>query len=709
MHHDYLRGAYLCINCYIPLYQMKLTDLNKLSTKREKALNAFGIYSVTDLLYLFPRRYIDKSNIKPIRMLGESQDPVSVLGTVDSKEVQGYGGKRRLEVYVSDQTGTLKVVWFRGWKYFISKLNEGDLVSLFGKPKRFGRDISMAHPEVEILENRGEIEKYNTLLPIYPSGKPLSKAYITHKMIADWVNEALNKTQIPEFLPPAIREDHNFKERQVSLKLIHQPTSEKEAAATLERFKYEELFLFELSMAKIKMMQREKADGPVLKPGSLTSAFFNSILPFDLTKGQISALSDIRHDIASTTQMNRLLQGDVGAGKTVVAIGAALMAIDSGYQATLMAPTEILAEQHYHTIKKYLEPLGLNFRLLVGGQKKTLRNDILSDIAGGTCNLVVGTHAIIQDQVQFHKLGLAIIDEQHRFGVKQRTEMLQKGDHPHLLVMSATPIPRSLAMTVYSDLDISLIKELPGGRKPIKTAVRTDKDQETIYNFVSETVSDGGQVYVVYPLIEESEALDLKDATMGFEKLKRRFPDIPMGLLHGQMKSEEKDSIMNSFADGKLKILVSTTVIEVGVDVPNANVMIIEHAERFGLSQLHQLRGRIGRGSRQSYCILKPGEKLSESGRFRLKKMVETTDGFEIAEADLKLRGPGDFLGTKQSGLPEFRYADIVDDRLILEQAKSDAWKIISRDPKLNEGGHQSLKKIFTPYFKKRAEYFGIG
>lgn len=688
---------------------MKLTDLPKLSSKRRDALQAFGIHSVIDLLYLFPRRYIDKSNIKPIQMITESSEPVSVVGTVDSKEVQGYGHKRRLEVYVSDQTGTIKVVWFKGWKYFISKFKEGELVSLFGKPKRFGRSISMAHPDVEVLKSRDELEKYNTLLPIYPSGKPLSKAYISHKMIAEWVDEALNNVSISEFLPQNIIEAHKFLPRHQALRTIHQPESYREAAHALERFKYEELFLFELSMARIKQMQREKADGPILKPGSLTRSFFNGILPFELTEGQISALSDIRADLESTTQMNRLIQGDVGAGKTIVAIGAMLMALDSGYQATLMAPTEILAEQHYHTIKEYLGSLNVNFRLLVGGQKKSLRDDILSDIAGGTCNIVVGTHAIIQDQVQFHKLGLAVIDEQHRFGVKQRTEMLQKGDHPHLLVMSATPIPRSLAMTVYSDLDISLIKDLPGGRKPIKTAVRTDRERDSIYRFLEETVNKGGQVYVVFPLIEESEALDLKDATMGFEKLKRRFPDIPAGLLHGQMKSEEKESIMNSFAESKLKILVSTTVIEVGVDVPNASVMIIEHAERFGLSQLHQLRGRIGRGTKQSYCILMPGKKLSESGRYRLKKMVETTDGFEIAEADLKLRGPGDFLGTKQSGLPEFKYADIVEDRLLLEQSKADAWKIIKEDPSLNQNNHASLKKIFNPYFKKRAEYFGIG
>lgn len=688
---------------------MKLTDLSKLSTKRAQALRSFGIHSVVDLLYLFPRRYIDKSNIKPIGMLGESDDPVSVVGKVTSVQVQGHGRKKRLEAHISDGSGSLKVVWFRGWKYFITQVKEGELVSLFGKTKRYGSDVSMAHPDLEKLKSREEIKKYDHLLPIYPSGKPLSKAYITHTMISEWIEFLLKEVELEEFLPDSILSQHNFSGRMDALESIHRPQTRNKAARALERFKYEELFLFELSMAKVKQVQIERHEGPVLKPQKLTHKFFNSVLPFELTAGQKSSLSDIRHDLADRTQMNRLIQGDVGAGKTIVAIGAMLMAVDSGFQATLMAPTEILAEQHFHTLQNYLEPLDLNTRLLVGGQKKSLREDILSDIAGGTCNVVVGTHAIIQEQVRFHRLGLAVIDEQHRFGVKQRTEMLHKGDHPHLLVMSATPIPRSLAMTVYSDLDISLIKDLPGGRKPIKTAVRTDKERESIYQFVEKTVNDGGQIYIVYPLIEESEALDLKDATMGFEKIRRRFPDIPAGLLHGQMKAEEKESTMNAFAEGRLKILVSTTVIEVGVDVPNASVMIIEHAERFGLSQLHQLRGRIGRGTRQSYCILMPDHKLSESGRFRLKKMVETTDGFEIAEADLKLRGPGDFLGTKQSGLPDFQYADIVEDRILLEQAKHDAWSVIKRDPELKHKEHQPLKKVFEPHFKERAEYYGIG
>lgn len=688
---------------------MKLTDLPKLSTKRAQALRSFGIRTATDLLYFFPRRYIDKSKIKPIGLLGESDEPVSVVANVTSVQVQGYGHKRRLEAYLTDDTGTLKVVWFRGWKYFISQVKEGELVSVFGKTKRFGNSVSMAHPELEKLKNRDEIRKYDHLLPIYPSGNPLSKAHITHKLISGWVKQLLKEMELEEFLPDYLLATHSFPARMDALNSMHRPKSRKQARQALERFKFEELFLFELSMATIKQIQVERHNGPELKPGPRTHRFFKSILPFELTDGQKSALSDIRSDLSDGVQMNRLIQGDVGAGKTIVAIGAMLMAIDSGYQATLMAPTEILAEQHFHTLRNYLEPLEVNIRLLVGGQKKSLRQDILTDVSGGHCNIAVGTHAIIQESVEFQKLGLAVIDEQHRFGVKQRNEMLQKGDHPHLLVMSATPIPRSLAMTVYSDLDISLIKDLPGGRKPVKTAVRTDKERESIYQFVEKTVGEGGQVYVVYPLIEESEVLDLKDATMGFEKIRRRFPDIPAGLLHGQMKPEEKESVMNAFAEGRLKILVSTTVIEVGVDVTEASVMIIEHAERFGLSQLHQLRGRIGRGSRQSYCILMPGSKLSESGRFRLKKMVETTDGFEIAEADLKLRGPGDFLGTKQSGLPEFKYADIVEDRLLLEQAKHDAWAVIKRDPTLVHPEHIALREVFKPHFEQRAEYYGIG
>jgi ATP-dependent DNA helicase RecG len=407
--------------------------------------------------------------------------------------------------------------------------------------------------------------------------------------------------------------------------------------------------------------------------------------------------------------MNRLIQGDVGAGKTIVAIGALLMALDNGFQTAFLAPTEILAEQHYRTLADHLKGLDINVRLLVGGQKSKLRMDVLTDLEGGGCQIVVGTHAIIQEDVRFHKLGLAVIDEQHRFGVKQRAELLNKGSHPHILVMSATPIPRSLAMTVYADLDISIIKGLPAGRKPIKTAIRGNKKREGVWDFVRTEVNDGGQVYVIYPLVEESEALDLKDATAGYENIKKRFPNFNVGLLHGRMKSDEKDAVMKAFIANEIQILVSTTVIEVGVDVPNASVMIIEHAERFGLSQLHQLRGRIGRGERQSYCILMPDVKVSKAGAFRLKTMEETNDGFKIAEADLKLRGPGDFLGTKQSGLPDFKVADIVEDQFILAQAKEKAKVLIQKDADLDLPEHQSLKKIFEPYHKEKAEFYGMG
>lgn len=688
---------------------MKLFNLHNLSQKRLKALHQSGIQSPLDLLYLFPRRYIDKSNIQPIRNLYQYSDPVTIVGKVKSKNVAGYKNKRRLEVLIQDNSGVCKAVFFKGWKYFINLFEEDSWVSLYGTAKKYGKYMSMAHPEVEQIESFDEMEIPDTLIPIYPSNKHFSKAYISNKIITGWIQDILKSVALDEFLPDKILEENQFHDREKAFYVIHQPKTRQEANRALERFKFEEFFLFELSMMKIKRQRIERAPGIQLQAGELTKKFFNEILPFQLTGGQRSSLSDIKKDLLSGNQMNRLIQGDVGAGKTVVAIGSMLMAIDNGYQATFMAPTEILAEQHYYTIKEYLEPLGINFRLLTGSQSTSLRNDVLSDIAGGNCQIAVGTHAIFQEKVRFNRLGLVVIDEQHRFGVKQRNEILQKGDHPHLLVMSATPIPRSLAMTIYSDLDISVIKDLPAGRKPAKTAVRSDKEREGVYNFLKQQVQEGDQVYVIFPLIEESEAMDLKDATMGYEKLKKRFPDFSIDLLHGQMDSGEKESKMRKFSEGETQILVSTTVIEVGVDVPNATIMMIEHAERFGLSQLHQLRGRIGRGEKQSYCILLPDQKLTESAKFRLKKMVETTDGFEIAEADLKLRGPGDFLGTKQSGLPEFKYADIVEDRLLLESAKNSARDIIQSDPKMKTHEHQQLKEVFEPYYKKRAEFFGIG
>lgn len=689
---------------------MKLIDLSDLSTKRLNALAEAGIESVGDLLNFFPRRYLDRTTVSAIGQLTGRGEEVTVIGRIKNIREAGYGRKKRLEVILQDDTGSLKGVWFKGVKYFKKTFKKDEIVAFYGKAKRYGSSISIAHPDVDKIGDPSDIQDVTRVVPVYPSNKLFSKTYITSKLIHQWIKVILNHEDPPEFIPEDILEERDLPKRKEAYRMIHLPESRKEYQRARERFKFEEFFLFELSIAKVKHRIVERASGHVFSNlHNFTKRFFNEHLPFELTEGQKNALSDIKNDVRSGHQMNRLLQGDVGSGKTVVAIGAILMALDNGFQAAFMAPTEILAEQHYRTLTEFLEPLDVTVRLLVGNQKARLRTDILTDIEGGNCQVVVGTHAVIQDEVNFNNLGLAVIDEQHRFGVKQRAEMLDKGSHPHVLVMSATPIPRSLAMTVYSDLDISIIKGLPGGRKPIKTAVRPEKKQEEIYNFVEENLREGGQAYVVYPLVEESEALDLKDATAGYEKLKKQFPNYNVGLLHGRLKSEEKDAVMKRFINNKIQILVSTTVIEVGVDVPNANIMIVEHAERFGLSQLHQLRGRIGRGTRQSYCILIYGQKVSNEARFRLSKMAETTDGFKIAEADLKLRGPGDFLGTKQSGLPEFKIADIIEDQWILAQAKSAAWDLIEEDPDLKKPKHRELKKVFLPYFKERARFYGMG
>lgn len=689
---------------------MNITSLPGLSTKRLHALAAEGIRTETDLLNFFPRRYLDRSNVQKIGFLQGAGEEVTVIGQVVKVEEVGFQKSRRLEVTIRDETGMLKGVWFRGATYFKRIFKVGELVAFFGQAKRYGKSVTMAHPEVDKISDEADLESFSRIVPIYPGSKEFSKTRLTSKLIGRWVEILLKNKEIEEFLPQWLIDDMNFPLRDEAYRMIHFPDNHTQRKRALERFKFEELFLFELSMEKIHHTVKERKRGHMFtKAGNYTLRYFNELLPFELTEGQISALSDIKKDVRSGRQMNRLIQGDVGAGKTIVAIGALLMALDNGFQAAFLAPTEILAEQHYRTLTEHLHKLDINIRLLVGGQNQKLRMDVLTDLEGGGCQIVVGTHAIIQEDVRFFNLGLAVIDEQHRFGVKQRAELLNKGSHPHILVMSATPIPRSLAMTVYADLDISIIKGLPAGRKPIKTAIRGNKKREDVYQFLESEITDGGQAYVIYPLVEESEALDLKDATAGYEKLKKRFPDFRIGLLHGRLKSEEKEKVMKAFIRNEIQILVSTTVIEVGVDVPNASVMIIEHAERFGLSQLHQLRGRIGRGERQSYCILMPDVKVSKAGAYRLKTMEETNDGFKIAEADLKLRGPGDFLGTKQSGLPDFKVADIVEDQFILAQAKEKARDLITKDAKLSLPEHRALKEVFEPYFREKASFYGMG
>ena len=692
---------------------MKISKLKGISSNKLNALAKEGIHCAQDLLFFFPRRYLDRTNVQKIGQLQGIGEEVTVVGTISQISEQGFKAKKRLEIVVKDETGGIKAVWFKGAYYMKKRFTVGQKIALFGTVKQFGRHLSMAHPETDDISKESDLADFSTIVAIYPSGQHFHKARVYNSNIQQWIAQLLNDPSlrhlIPEFLPEYIRNSYGFPNRTEAIRAIHNPSSHNSHKQALKRFKFEEFFLFQLSMERIHSERLAAKAGPSLtKNTPNTRHYFEHVLPFKLTPGQKKALIDIQDDVRSGRQMNRLIQGDVGAGKTAVAMGALLMAVDNGFQGALVAPTEILAEQHYTTLKEAFLQLDLSIRLLVGGQKVGLRRDVLTDIEGGGCDIVIGTHAVIQKEVRFHNLGMVVIDEQHRFGVQQRAALLDKANNPHMLVMSATPIPRSLAMSLYADLDISLIKGLPEGRKTIRTAIRSEKKRTDVYHFVEQEIKDGGQIYIIYPLIEESEALDLKDATAGYEKICERFPSVRVALLHGRIPSEEKDAIMQSFAKGEIDILVSTTVIEVGVNVPNASVMIIEHAERFGLSQLHQLRGRIGRGNRQSYCILMPDHAVSKSGAVRLKTMERTTDGFEIAEVDLKLRGPGDFLGTKQSGLPDFRFGDIIQDQDLLELAKKQARELMEQDFLLSKQEHLELKHFFESYHREKKLFYGL-
>lgn len=686
---------------------MEINALPGLTPNRIKALQHAGITKMQQLLYYFPRKYVDRSNLDSISGLNENQIESTLLVTVQKTQMAGLGKAKRFEAIVNDGTGQLKLVWFKGVVYFQKLIVPGKQYLIWGQAKRFGMYWSISHPNMEVVSEQDSVQHHLRVFPIYPSNQLFEKTYLTSDVIQKWVRILLDAFSSTEYIPDFILQKYAFPSRAESLKLIHFPTTLNDSALGLHRFKFEELFLFQLSVRKIRSERIELAKGLVFNADlKLVHQFYSDVLPFELTDGQKHALKDIMADFKSGFQANRLIQGDVGSGKTIVAFISMLAAIDNGYQCVFMAPTEILAEQHFKTLNNFAQKLGLNVRLLVGQQKTSLRNDVLSDLAGGTCHIAVGTHALFQDDVHFNRLGLVIVDEQHRFGVLQRNLLANKGQQPHVLVMSATPIPRSLAMSLYGDLDVTLIKGLPKNRIPIKTAVRSETQHESVYAFVDELLADGGQVYIVYPLVQESEVLDLKDATQGFELIKARFPNFKVGLVHGKMDSAEKESTMQGFIKNELQILVSTTVIEVGVDVPNASMMIVEHAERFGLSQLHQLRGRVGRGERQSYCVLMRGDILSKEGRIRLQTMERTSDGFEVAEVDLQLRGPGDLLGTKQSGLPDFKFADLVKDQELLQEAKDCADHILTEDPTLSLEKHQILKRVFTPYFEERSKFY---
>jgi ATP-dependent DNA helicase RecG len=656
-----------------------------------------GIDTYQDLLYHLPNRYIDKSRFYKIRELERSNAEVQVIGKiVHLKSVEQKRGKRLVATFVDD-TGEMELVWFRGQKWIRERIELNEPYVVFGRVNWFNGKFSMPHPEMELL-SRFQQQKRIWMQPVYPSTEKLGQKGITNRLVSQWIFKLLEEIspQIHETLPADLLGELQLPGKREALRQVHFPDSQNALARAQFRLKFEELFYIQLALLTKKLQRKNRIKGHVFgKVGAHFTRFYEEFLPFDLTAAQKRVIKEIRADLGSHAQMNRLLQGDVGSGKTIVAVMAMLLAIDNGYQACMVAPTEILAQQHYQSVRELLDPMGIEVALLTGSVKARERKPIHETLEEGTLPILVGTHAVLEEKVRFANLGLAIIDEQHRFGVAQRAKMWKKNQTPpHILVMTATPIPRTLAMSLYGDLDISVIDELPPGRKPVRTVHRRDSDRLRVFAFLREQIALGRQVYIVYPLIQESEALDYKDLMDGYESIAREFPPpkYQVSIVHGKMKPEDKEFEMKRFAEGTTQIMVATTVIEVGVNVPNASVMVIESAERFGLSQLHQLRGRVGRGAEQSFCILMSSSKLSDDGKTRLQTMVRTNDGFEIAETDLKLRGPGNLMGTQQSGLLSLKIADVVRDRDILKSARYHARQVLSKDPALSLGEHRMIR-----------------
>jgi len=698
--------------------RIKLEDsvqyLKGIGPEKAKVLNSVGIKTIEDLLYYIPRRYLDRSTILPMNKL-KVGSTVTVIGRV---EAFGMAKTRRpqFQVILKDNTGFIRLVWFSKLRWVKNLFEEDDLVVASGQITLY-RGLQMVHPEFEIVSksdrkgNDEELIHTGRIIPLYPSTAELKKIHLDSRGLRRALKPLLDNLTnlVSETLPQRIVSDSNLLPLSKALKNVHFPEDLEMTDLARSRLAFDELFYLELMLAlRKKRIHREKGIA-FQKPGNLVRSALK-MLPFELTEAQKKVLREIASDMMSEDSMHRLLQGDVGSGKTIVALVAMLMAVESGYQAALMAPTEILAEQHYITIHQMLESLGVKTVLLTSSVVGTEREIILDQIAKGTAGVMLGTHALIQKKVDFFKLGLVVIDEQHRFGVMQRAKLKQKGISPDVLVMTATPIPRSLALTLYGDLDVSVIDRLPPGRKTIKTFLYNENLKSEIYEFLENQLQKGHQAYIVYPLVEESEKADLKAATQSYEFLKKEiFPHRRLALLHGRIKSKERESIMQAFRDGDYDILVATTVVEVGVDVHNATVMVIEHAERFGLSQLHQLRGRIGRGEDQSFCLLVANPPLSEEAQKRLKAMTSITDGFKISEIDLKLRGPGEFFGTRQHGLPELKIADIVADAKLLYQARNWAFKIIEEDPNLTQKNNLCIRSNFIRKYKRRFSLVDIG
>ena len=688
------------------IWQKDITYLKKVGPQRSKVLaSEAGIRVYADLLNYYPRKYVDRSQVTRVRDLVEDRY-VTLVGKISSvKVIQSQRGRGRLVATFTDGTGNLELNWFSGVKWLEKYIRKGEEIALFGKASRFNHKLQMSHPEIDYLKEEGKAQNTLQIVPFYPSTDKLSRMGLDSKGFRNIVFQLLEEVGdfIEENLPAAVIRKERLISHREALFNIHFPGGFAALQAARRRLKFEEFFFFQLLLAQRRGTQRAKnRANPFPQIGHYFNTYFEEHIPFELTGAQKRVLKEVRRDLWQPVQMNRLIQGDVGSGKTMVAFMSMLMAKDNGFQSCLMAPTEILAEQHYKKITGYADPLGLKVAMLVGGQKKKVRREMLEMVASGEADITVGTHALIEDTVKFHRLGLCVVDEQHKFGVMQRARLWQKANpYPHNMVMTATPIPRTLAMTLYGDIDVSVIDELPPGRKPIKTAWRGESKRLQVFQFIRKELEKGKQAYVVYPLVEESEKLDYLAAIQGKEVLEKYFKEYRVGLVHGRMKAEDKEMEMQQFVQNKSHILVSTTVIEVGVDVPNATIMVIENAEKFGLSQLHQLRGRVGRNAEQSFCILMSGPKVSNDGKARLQAMVDSTDGFKIAEIDLKLRGPGDFLGTRQSGLPEFQLANIAEDQDILQAARDAAFELFNRDPQFTLPEHQYLARHFAAY--KRA------
>ncbi|MGI4867571.1 MAG: ATP-dependent DNA helicase RecG [Janthinobacterium lividum] len=678
-------------------FNTKLENLRGVGTQRGMLLGKeLGLFTYGDLIQRYPFRYLDRTQFYNVVDLHDDMSFVQVKGILRGREVIGEGPKKRMVAKVGDASGELELVWFKGVNYLEKVVKNHQEYIVFGKPTMFNGRPQMAHPELEEVTEQKAGQSF--LQPVYNTSDKLrnyhridSKAIM--RMMSDLLRIAL--PQITETLSPELIQQYALMGKAEAMQQIHFPQNSDTLQRARFRLKFEELFYIQLKLLRQKDQRKVELAGQIFNEVPTLVHFYKNIMPFDLTGAQKRVIHEIYKDFLAGKQMNRLLQGDVGSGKTIVAFISMLMAADNGAQSCLMAPTEILADQHYQGLKVYADQLGINLGKLTGSTRTSERRVLHEQLRAGEMQMLVGTHALLEDVVQFRNLGLTIMDEQHRFGVAQRSKLWNKNPYviPHVLVMTATPIPRTLAMTLYGDLDVSVIDELPAGRKPIVTVHRYDSNRLKVFQFIRDQVALGRQVYIVYPLIEESETLDYKDLTDGYESVSRAFPEMQISIVHGRMKAEEKDFEMARFVKKETQIMVATTVIEVGVNVPNASVMVIESAERFGLSQLHQLRGRVGRGADQSYCILMTGYKLSKDSRTRLETMVRTNNGFEIADIDLKLRGPGDLMGTQQSGVLDLLIADLAKDGRILTESRAAAQAILAEDPELVKPEHGNIRR----------------